>query len=187
MKIITKPAIAETEEKASRFLCEIVPYDQFENRLEELRVLHPKANHHVTAIRYLDEGRVIERGRDDGEPSGTSGMPSLRALQGADLINVGAIVTRYFGGTKLGTGGLARSYAAAVNAAVAVADIEPYVEHEDFEIQMAFSRSEKVERFLSQHPEISVERAYTEGGVLFSLNAPKPVIAALKEELDFHD
>ncbi len=185
MKTLITPAFAETEEKNSRFLCEILPYEKFETRLEELRILHPKANHHVTAIRYLDDGQLFERGRDDGEPSGTSGIPSLRALQGAELVNVGAIVTRYFGGTKLGTGGLARAYAASVNAAIQQADLITYVEYEDFEVKMPFSRAEKVERFLNLHPEVTVDRDFTAGGVTFKLNAPAPVIENLKAELDF--
>lgn len=183
MITLEKPAFAETEEKASRFLCEIVPYQDFETRLAELRMLHPKANHHVTAVRFLEEGQLFERGRDDGEPSGTSGIPSLRALQGADIVNVGAIVTRYFGGTKLGTGGLARAYAAAVNAALNVAECIPYVEKEDFTCELAFSESEKVERFLSRYSEIPVQRDYNERGVVFTLHAPKTLIIELKEIL----
>lgn len=185
MNTVEKTSFGQIEEKASRFLCEIMPYSLFESRLAELKSLHPKANHHVTAVRYLSDGQLFERGRDDGEPSGTSGIPSLRVLQGANLVNVATIVTRYFGGTKLGTGGLARAYAAAVNAALAASEVIPYVEYEDFEVKLPFSRSEKVERFLNQNPIVTVERSFTEGGVTFILNAPEPVIQSLKDELEF--
>ncbi|MDX1738266.1 MAG: YigZ family protein [Alphaproteobacteria bacterium] len=184
MKTIATPAFGEIEEKASKFLCEIVPYQDFEKRLAELKLLHPKANHHVTAIRYLEDGQLFERGKDDGEPSGTSGIPSLRALQGADLVNVGAIVTRYFGGTKLGTGGLARAYAAAVNRAIQAALIVPYVEFAKYEQETTFGEAEKVERFLSRYPEITVERSYTEKGVQFALNAPVDILEEFKEYMD---
>ena len=103
---LTEEAFGETEEKKSRFLAYVVPIARFELRLEELRDEHPKANHHVTAFRLIHANNQIEEGaKDDGEPSGTSGMPILRLLIGRNLIDVGAIVVRYFGGTKLGTGG----------------------------------------------------------------------------------
>ena len=181
MKTLEETAFAETEERGSRFLCEIVPYTQFEERLAALRQLHPKANHHVTAIRYLQDNMVVERGRDDGEPAGTSGMPALRALQGADVINVGAIVTRYFGGTKLGTGGLARAYAAAVNAGLKEAKLIDYVKFGTIEITSTFANSEKVERFIAQNTVQSVTRRYIESGVVFEIEAPENLIEILEE------
>jgi uncharacterized YigZ family protein len=109
---IIKPAAAELDEKGSRFIGHLVPYAEFESRLAVLREDHRKASHHVTAFRRMrPDNRVEEGAKDDGEPAGTSGMPTLKVLIGANLVDAGIITVRYFGGTKLGAGGLARAYA----------------------------------------------------------------------------
>lgn len=74
---------------------------------ERLKAEHPKAAHVVWALRERNGyGQIVENQSDDGEPKGTSGQPSLNALRGAQLVNAGALIVRYFGGIKLGTGGL---------------------------------------------------------------------------------
>lgn len=177
MKTVTEPARAETEEKKSRFLAELVPYDMFADRLETLRAAHPKANHHVTAYRYFnDEGQLIEHGKDDGEPSGTSGMPCLKVLQGRDLINVAVIVTRYFGGTKLGTGGLVRAYSGAANAACDQADIVDYIPQAEAALFAAFSDAGALEQACST-PDITVlDRQFDTLGTLMRISGPREVI-----------
>lgn len=119
MLTITHEHQIETEEKKSRFIAFLVPIDTFESRLKELRVEHRKASHHVTAFRHvMEDGRIDEGAKDDGEPAGTSGMPILKVMQGAKIVDCGIIVVRYFGGTKLGTGGLARAYSKAAKHAI---------------------------------------------------------------------
>lgn len=110
MKAITAQFYCETEEKKSRFLATFVPYIDYAKVLEYLRQAHPKANHHVSAFRFFDEEKRLHEGaKDDGEPSGSAGQPTLKVLQGYDVVNGAVIITRYFGGIKLGTGGMARS------------------------------------------------------------------------------
>jgi len=104
------------EVKQSKFIAHFVPYTLYETTLKSLKKEHPKARHFVTAYRYLNEyDQVLEHSSDDGEPKGTSGKPSLMVLQGQEIINAAVIIVRYFGGTKLGTGGLVRAYSEAVN------------------------------------------------------------------------
>ena len=104
------------EVKQSKFIAHFVPYSLYNTTLKTLKEEHPKARHFVTAFRYLNEyDQVVEHSNDDGEPKGTSGKPSLMVLQGQEIINAGVIIVRYFGGTKLGTGGLVRAYSEAVN------------------------------------------------------------------------
>ncbi len=104
------------EVKQSKFIAYLVPYSDYESTLKKLKSEHPKARHFVTAYRYLNEfNQIVEHSSDDGEPKGTSGKPSLMVLQGQGLINSAVIIVRYFGGTKLGTGGLVRAYSDAVN------------------------------------------------------------------------
>ena len=104
------------EVKQSKFIAHLLPIEIYETTLESLRLEHPKARHFVTAFRYMNEyGQIVEHSSDDGEPKGTSGKPSLMVLQGQDIINAAVIIVRYFGGTKLGTGGLVRAYSDSVN------------------------------------------------------------------------
>lgn len=111
-------AVGEYIEKRSRFIAQLVHVTSEEEAqafVDEVRVRHRDARHNVPAW-ILDDGR--ERCSDDGEPAHTAGLPVLGALRAADLGNVCCVVTRYFGGTLLGPGGLKRAYDAATRAAV---------------------------------------------------------------------
>ncbi|MVZ91417.1 IMPACT family protein [Microbacter sp. ANSKLAB05] len=112
----------EYEEKRSRFVAVLRRCDDEEDAralIAELRAAHPSARHHCSAfIVDVPGASRIERSSDDGEPSGTAGTPMLDVLRGSGLTGVCAVVVRWFGGTKLGTGGLARAYSAAVSEAV---------------------------------------------------------------------
>lgn len=121
---VTSEYQAQLEDRNSRFLAHIVPFAVFDQTLADLKSAHRKANHHVTAFRTMqDDNRIIEGAKDDGEPAGTSGMPILKTLEGHALVDVGVIVVRYFGGTKLGGGGLARAYSGATARAIEAADL----------------------------------------------------------------
>ena len=98
-------------------------------KLQELKQSHPKARHFVVAYRYLNDlKQVVKHSSDDGEPKGTSGKPTLMVLQGADIINCAIITVRYFGGTKLGTGGLVRAYSEATNLVIGTSVLLVYKE-----------------------------------------------------------
>lgn len=116
---------AEIEIKRSQFICYLQRVENEQDArafIEEIRRLHPTARHHCTAFRLGGgSGDVQERSSDDREPSGTAGKPMLAALRGADLVNVCAVVVRYFGGILLGTGGLVRAYTDAVNKGITAA------------------------------------------------------------------
>lgn len=115
-------ARGEFEDRRSRFIAQlrrVGSESEAEGFIAEVRSRHHDARHNVPAW-ILADGR--ERCSDDGEPSRTSGMPTLDVLRGAGLADVCCVVTRYFGGTLLGPGGLVRAYAAATQAAVAAAE-----------------------------------------------------------------
>lgn len=106
-------ASSELEIKRSRFLgfalrCE--SEEAARDFFASIRTKYPDARHHCTALLVCEGGQEVARSSDDGEPSGTAGMPMLQTLRGSGLINVGVVVVRYFGGIKLGTGGLVRAY-----------------------------------------------------------------------------
>lgn len=126
-RVILRPAsgadvTAELEIRRSRFLARLVRADDEEAARAAVaaeRSAHPAARHHCSAFRVAAPGAdVVERSSDDGEPAGTAGAPMLEVLRGASITRVAAVVTRYFGGVKLGTGGLARAYSDAVAAAL---------------------------------------------------------------------
>lgn len=106
----------EIIEKRSRFIASIKPVETEEEAntfIEEIRKKYYDARHHCFAF-IIGTKLPIERCSDDGEPSGTAGKPMLEVITGAKLYNLAVVVTRYFGGTLLGTGGLVRAYTQAV-------------------------------------------------------------------------
>jgi putative IMPACT (imprinted ancient) family translation regulator len=110
MQQVSDTCTATYEVKRSTFTSYLVPYPLFERTLQELREAHPKASHIVSAYRYLNSyDQIIEYSTDDGEPKGCAGNPTLAQLRGADLINTALLTVRYFGGIKLGTGGIGQS------------------------------------------------------------------------------
>ena len=127
MKYIDNISTLTHEVKQSKFIAHLMPYSNYESTLKTLKSQHPKARHFVTAYRYLNEFKqIVEHSSDDGEPKGTSGKPSLMVFQGQDLINSAVIIVRYFGGTKLGTGGLVRAYSDSVNLVIGEAKLNEY-------------------------------------------------------------
>ncbi|WP_422115462.1 IMPACT family protein [Brachybacterium sp. UNK5269] len=123
-------ADVETElvEKRSRFLTRlhrVESVEQADGLLRAARAEHPDARHHCTALVLAETAQraLVHRSNDDGEPAGTAGMPMLQALLQAQLVDTFAIVIRYFGGTKLGAGGLIRAYTAGIEQAVAAATL----------------------------------------------------------------
>lgn len=130
MRRLLEPSFFKLREKASVFLTELHPApDQTErsNILARLKKRDFDATHHCSAWR---EGAPVNAfgTDDDGEPSGTAGAPMLRVLEGAELTNVIAICIRWFGGTKLGTGGLVRAYTESLQGAIAAAEASKLLE-----------------------------------------------------------
>lgn len=119
-RVIARPGEAEVEARRSRFLCTLERVESEADAravVERLRKQHWDARHTCSALILGPDGG-IERSSDDGEPSGTAGAPMLEVLRGRGVSDVVAVVTRWFGGTLLGAGGLVRAYSDAVRAAL---------------------------------------------------------------------
>lgn len=147
---IARAVQAEIEAKRSRFLCDLVPVaSEGEARavVERARKEHWDARHHCSAF-VLGPAADIRRSNDDGEPSGTAGTPMLDVLTGADLTDVVAVVTRWFGGTLLGTGGLVRAYSDAVRAALDEAHLVHYERQVRLTCQVTLADVGRVENAL---------------------------------------
>jgi len=111
-QILASLAEGEYKEKGSKFLAYAYPIsslEDFENHMEEVKSMHPKARHHCYAYRLGVDGEIY-RSNDDGEPSGTAGKPILGQLLSQDVSDTLVVVVRYFGGTKLGVSGLINAY-----------------------------------------------------------------------------
>lgn len=168
---------AETEEKKSRFLAFLVPIANFESRLKELRQEHRKASHHVTAFRHMmEDGRIEEGAKDDGEPAGTSGMPILKVMQGAELVDCGIIVVRYFGGTKLGTGGLARAYSKAAKVVIEEADKSSWHKWVSRTVNCGFEAASAVEKQISDLGLTVTNRDFSENGAELTFEGPEETV-----------
>ena len=127
MKFVQKEFSCTFEEKKSKFIAYLMPFDMFDEVMKKVKDEHPKARHYVYAYRYLNEfEQIVENSSDDGEPKGTSGKPSLAVMAGAEIINSAVIIVRYFGGIKLGTGGLVRAYGDSVNEVIKIAEFKEY-------------------------------------------------------------
>lgn len=114
-------ATVEQSVQGSQFIAEALPVrsrEEVADCIDAIREREPNATHHCFAYRLGATGKDF-RYNDDGEPSGTAGRPILRQIDAHDLTNTLIVVTRYFGGTELGTGGLARAYSDAASAALA--------------------------------------------------------------------
>lgn len=146
MKFVQKEFSCTYEEKKSKFIAHLMPYNNFDKVMERLRLEHPKARHFVYAYRYLNDfDQIVENSSDDGEPKGTSGKPSLAVLAGNQLINTAVIIVRYFGGVKLGTGGLVRAYGDSVNEVIKISDLEEYKKLINKTLTCDYSELSKIE------------------------------------------
>lgn len=149
-RTIRENGIHEIEIKKSRFICHLRRVKSEEEAqvfIEEVKKEHWKATHNCSAytIGLNDE---IQRAHDDGEPSGTAGVPMLEIFLKRELKNVAAVVTRYFGGTKLGAGGLIRAYGGAVNEAVNDIGVVERQLQQLIDVTVTYSQSGKVENAL---------------------------------------
>jgi len=172
------------EIKQSKFIAHLIPFEKFDMLLRELKIEHPKARHFVTAFRYINEHeQIVEGSSDDGEPKGTSGKPSLHVIQGSDLINIGVIIVRYFGGTKLGTGGLVRAYSDAVNLVIESAELSEYKKLLPLEFSCSYNDLGKVEYILSQE-NISVIQKEFSDNVTCKVEGTKEQLENIKLELN---
>lgn len=150
--------------------------------IEQVRAEFPDATHHVFAFRVGYGASVTEGMSDDGEPPGTAGRPVLTVLRGADLGDVVLVITRYFGGTKLGTGGLVRAYTAAAQAALEALPRAERVEQRRGVVVVPYRLYEQVKRLVEAHGgEVLAEDFAAE--VTLTLTFPAEARAAFESAL----
>ena len=171
------------EIKKSKFITYICPYSDFKLMMEKLKLQHPKGRHFVYAYRYLNEfDQIVENSSDDGEPKGTSGRPSLNVLSGGGIINSAVIIVRYFGGIKLGTGGLVKAYSDAVNLVLKDSLLFTYEKLERKSLIVSYSNLSLVEYTISLYKLNIIEKLFN-ADVKLILEGSKDEFISFREKL----
>ena len=177
-----EPFHKEMEVKRSIFIAHVIPVDSEEgaaDTLEGLRRQYKDATHNCYAWRIGTE-RIFEKSGDDGEPQGTAGHPMLHVLQMKKLTNVLAVVTRYFGGIKLGAGGLARAYSSSLAEAVKEAAIAYYTPHLSFRLTIPYGAVGGFENYIKGRDIIVRNRAFTDQVAIDFLCLPENASSHLR-------
>ncbi len=130
------------------YLKRVETEDEAKEYIQKIKKMHPKATHHCQAI-LIDE--MIQRSNDDGEPSGTAGIPMLEVLRKRDIEKIVAVVVRYFGGVLLGAGGLIRAYSRGVNDALNVADLYEVKIMKSFSVSVDYQYSDQINHLLRNY------------------------------------
>ena len=154
MKTVEKETVIEFEEKKSKFIGYIKPVstvEEAEKFIDSIKEMHPNATHNVPLYRVVENGQEYFKYNDDGEPANTAGKPMAEILNILDVYNVAIVATRYFGGIKLGAGGLIRNYAKTAKIAVNEAGITEYKEKSLFIIDYDYEYTGEMESFLNAH------------------------------------
>jgi len=176
-------ASASFEVQGSEFIGHVTPVervDEAEAFVEEIRAEYDDATHNVPAYR-VRASPFRAYSSDDAEPSGSAGKPALNVLQQRELENVAAVVTRYYGGTNLGVGGLARSYSRAVKDGVDAAGVVESVPHERFTVTVEYDDSGSV-RGLLESADVDFSADYS-ADVTFSVRVPTAEGSALRDRI----
>jgi uncharacterized YigZ family protein len=151
MDILLEYASTELHIKNSRFIAEVFPVTtQAEARdlLKEQKNKYKDASHVVHAFIVGKAGEVMGMS-DDGEPAGTAGRPVLDVLKGKHCTNILLTITRYFGGTLLGTGGLVKAYGDSAKQVLVLAKVEPLVEKKEFSFHVSYEQYDMIKRYLN--------------------------------------
>ena len=163
-RTIKEDGQVQEEIKKSRFICHakrVYSEEEARDFITAVKKEHYKATHNCSAF-IVGERSEIKRTSDDGEPSGTAGVPMLGVLENHNLTNVCVVVTRYFGGIKLGAGGLIRAYAGSVALAVKEIGIIEIEEQAGIAIQMSYAQYQEYSNFLREHKLTEIETNFTD-------------------------
>lgn len=143
---------ARYEVKKSTFTSYLLPYSLFDTYHDRLKKENPKATHIIWAFRMLNTyGQTVEGSSDDGEPKGTAGTPTLNVLRGENLINTVLFTVRYFGGTKLGTGGMVRAYTQSAKAVLATSELLLFEAKKSITFTTSYTITKRYEHYFDTH------------------------------------
>jgi uncharacterized YigZ family protein len=165
----------------SRFIATVAPAHSAKDAhafVHELRDEMPDATHHVYAFRIGHGASITEGMSDDGEPSGTAGPPAMAVVRGSGVGDVVLVITRYFGGTKLGTGGLVTAYTQSAQAAFEALETEEKVVRVACELHVPYALHERVKLLLAEH-EARIDNETFDAEVTLRFQIPQPRLERL--------
>jgi len=183
-KILYQGGIAQTEVKKSKFIAEARPVESEEEAaafIAELKKKYWDASHNCSAF-TIGMNHEITRCSDDGEPAQTAGRPMLEVLLGEDVHNLCVVVTRYFGGTLLGTGGLVRAYSGAVKEALKESQVVEKMRGFEMDVRTDYTGVGKIQYILAQEGITALDTVYTEA-VEFKLLVPAASYDGLEKKI----
>lgn len=183
-RTIASPASAQYTEKRSRFIAHAVPVSTVEEamaRVEEYRKEYYDARHVCWAYRIGHEDEAEERSNDDGEPSGTAGKPILGQLLSYDLRDVLVVVVRYFGGVKLGTGGLIVAYRTAAAEALGEAEVQEHTLYTSYTLRFPYELINPVMMLLREHEVETLGNDADLEGYIWTVRVPNAGHLAFEE------
>lgn len=163
-RTIKQDGVVEDEIKKSRFICHIkrvTTEEEARDFITSIKKEHHKATHNCSAFIIGEKGE-IKRTSDDGEPSGTAGIPMLGVLENHQLTNLCAVVTRYFGGIKLGAGGLIRAYAGSAALAIKEIGVVEIKEQVVLRLQLSYSQYQEYGNFLKAENLTELDSEFTD-------------------------
>lgn len=171
--------------KGSRFIGTAVPsasVEQAEHVILKLNNKYHDATHNCYAFSVLHQGQIINRCNDDGEPAGTAGPPILTVIHGKKLLNVTVVITRYFGGTKLGKGGLIRAYTDTTKLVLDAAKIQKKIKYETVTLLFDYELTGTIMHLISQFNGQTVHSEYTDD-VNMTVKIPASMMDSFKSSV----
>lgn len=151
-------------EKGSKFISYLFPTsskEHFEGKLDGIKSEYPDATHHCYAWR-INPTNTEEFSQDDGEPSGTAGLPILNKLKSYDMINCGCVVVRYYGGTNLGTSGLIQAYGNSAELCLEKASLSTVIPTKNFKITYPYNQQKEIDQLKNSFDLKEIDAQYTD-------------------------
>ena len=186
MKSVAREYVIEFEERKSRFIGYVKPVGskvEAEKFIQSIKLKHLDATHNCSAYKVIDNGQEYFKTDDDGEPSGTAGKPMGDIINYMEVTNLAVVATRYFGGIKLGAGGLVRNYAKTAKLAIQEAGIEEYIEKNIYLLDFSYERIGDVESVINNGGGEYLDKGYNDR-VTYKVRIDIPTFEALQSLRD---
>ena len=170
-KTIKEDVVSEITEKKSRFIASVFKInsvEEAENIIKQIKKKYHDARHNCFAYSVVQDDGVYTKFSDDGEPSGTAGAPMLNVLTSNSISNVLVVVTRYFGGILLGTGGLVRAYTEATRNAITISGVIEQKSGKKVKIELSYSDYEKAKYYFEKHNIFTAKVEYVDNVIVFA-------------------
>ncbi len=182
MQLVEKTYSQRYEVKKSIFISYLTPISEFDTLIKTLKQEHPKASHIIYAYRKLNDfDQIVENSSDDGEPKGCAGAPTLSVLRGENIINSALITVRYFGGTKLGTGGMIRGYGTGAKEVIKSAEFKVYEKRFSISFEIPYTLVNRYEHYFNHENITYPLRDFRASTVLWELDLTEEEIKRFEE------